>query len=218
MEIDTIMADKLLKRSKNDPKAFEIGSNRAEKKRRGQVRGAAELGLAAFNDAKFVHNGGRTMAALGDASVVGGVALGLTGFGSLLGLGVSTAGMALVNAGVKRKDRGRAGMETGKMIARQGDNVARSPRMAETLSMASMETGVRGPQSNPRDGEAAAGFAAANAKFAGSRGSTASKQAKGPRADQPKSDGYVEAHTRRQGTKSVQVKQRRMSGAELRKR
>jgi len=41
---------------------------------------------------------------------------------------------------------------TAEMIKRQGMNVAQSHRMAETLSMASLETGVTGPQSlgNPK--------------------------------------------------------------------
>ena len=128
---------------------------------------------------------------------------------------------------------------------------ARSPRMAETLSMESLKTGVRGPQSsgnamppgydlqsfqdeNRRLGystaeefrrldamdsnadamtpkqterhgalmsrmtEVAAGFAAANKSFSGARARSSAKSG-------GQSDGYVGAHTRRQGTKVVQV-------------
>jgi hypothetical protein len=53
--------------------------------------------------------------------------------------------------------------QTGLMIERQGANVAKSPRMAETLSMASLMTGVRGPQSEGGPGAYLNGKARAKA-------------------------------------------------------
>jgi hypothetical protein len=251
MGIDTIMAEQLLKRSK---KTKKIGGS------------AKTLGREVIKGANRDGGVGLGMVAAGMAGMAGGIGNAL--YGNLpMALASGVAGRSLFASGMKRLDRSVGNAQTGAMIARQGDNVAKSPRMAETLSMASMKTGVRGPQSSgnampagydqqsfqqensrlgysaaqefrrldamdsngdamtqqqtsrhgslhSRMSETASAFAAANAKFAGSRGSTASKQAKGTRADQPKSDGYVEAHTRRQGTKAVQIKQRRMTAAE----
>ena len=146
----------------------------------------------------------RVLSGLGEGYA--GLGLSLGGLVNYIGAGVSAgmgnlgnaatsfaAGWALSYFGEKMEKAGRARMSTGEMIARQGMNVAKSHRMAETLSMASMHSGLVGPQSLE------------GAKPATRNPRRTASVKRSSAAGTAKSTGRVKAHHRRTDGKTASV-------------
>ena len=124
------------------------------------------------------------------------------------------ASVASYHESKKALDTASKRLHTGDMITRAGMNPTQSHRMAETLSMTSLHTGVTGPQSLGGDlrGRAKATTKARGKKAAAKKAATkktAPKVAAPPAAPKAGPKGVVKAHARRQAGKTTRVTQHR---------
>lgn len=171
--------------SKHDPRA-RIKAYRAQAKQHGRTSSAAGLAWLGSMGTAFV--GGVTA---NPALVAGGI----------------SAAWAAQKWGDWAVSKKKAALGNAAEISdamRQADNemtVQKQMMARPKMSGPRGAPGAHGPGRPGSMAEIQAGFNAANSRFTKARAGAAT-----PKRGGGKSDGYVDAHTRRQGTKAVQVK------------